>query len=465
MSFLKRLFCLMLSFIFLFLLCACSSEDAQESVSDPKPQTITINKQEKNKIGVISLSNEAAATSLANKDFLGADISYYTTKQMTELQKLKLAAFSKAHNCTVKVTVDAVGGTNEIASSIASGTPFDIVENNIETFSRTCFYNIYEPLQSSIDTYDLYSSERPEDSGLANVFSSRFTIKGNLLAVGSAQSSDFYILYYNRSLFKKAEFDDPKEMWETGRWSFNEFSKMASVTSFVSGDALLQTPSLSSWLNIKGIDILKLNGNTFSSALNQEKALSAVTDYYNLIYGTSPICIPKSSKASFERGNVYCIIDKVSNFSYWQEIAKTSNAFERNQDNLGVVVLPTDLSQAGVVSAADIRCYSALKGAKNPTAAACFALYESRSFELEKSQEKLPDQIIDYLVANFNNNGFIPNFNFVSKNSQESIYDIVDSHGMYIRDGKRPDTVITKLSSEIETLTATIPKTLPKPKK
>lgn len=467
MSFIKRLFCLMLSFVFLFSLCACSSEEPQEELvsSTPKPQTITIEKQEEPKIGVISLSAQASSTPLATKDFLGSEITYYTTKQPTELQKNKLAAFSKAHNCSIKVVFDAAGGTDEIASSIVSGNPFDIVENDINTFSKTFLYNIYEPLQSKIDAIDFYSSERPSDSGLANAFNSRFTVKGNVLAVGSAQSSDFFVIYYNRSLFKKAEFEDLYEMWQAGRWSYKEFLKMASVTSFVTGDALLQTPTLSTWFNIKGIDILELNGDSILTTVAEENVVTAATEYSNLIYGDTPIAIPKSSKASFKNGKAYCMIDKASNFSYWQEIAKNSYIFERNAENLGCVILPSDLSQIGALSVADVRCYSALKGAKNPTAAACFALYESRSFELEKSQQTLPDDINNYLISEFNKNGFIPNFNLVSKNGDNSVYSTIDARGMFIRDGKRPNTMMTKLSIEMESLFATVSKTLPKPKK
>ncbi len=466
MSFIKRLFCLILSSTLVFSLCACSSGGTQEEVvSTPKPQTITIEKQEEPKIGVISLSTEASSTPLANKDFSGAEISYYTTKQPTEFQKNKLAAFSKAHNCTVKVIFDASGTTDEIASSIASGKPFDIVENDIDTFSKTYLYNIYEPLQSGIDATDFYSAERPGDSGLANAFNSRFTVNGNILAVGSAQSSDFLVMYYNRALFKKAEFEDPQEMWQASRWSFEEFLKMASVTSFVSGDALLQTPSLSTWFNIKGVDVLELNGDSILATVTDENAVTAATDYSNLIYGDTPISIPKSSKTSFQNGKAYCMIDKASNYSYWQGIANTSNSFEKNQENLGCIILPSNLSQIGAISVADVRCYSALKGAKNPMAAACFALYESRSYELEKNQNTLPVDISSYLISEFNKNAFIPNLNLVSKNGDNSLYSTVDERGMYLRDGKRPNTMMTKLSTEIEDLLATVSKTLPKAKK
>lgn len=462
MPFPKRLFCLLLCLVLLFSLTACSDDKAQETVSKPKPQTITIEKQEEPKIGLIELSQEAASTTLANKDFFGAEIRYYTTNQLSELQKLKLAAFSKTHNCTVKVMVDTTGGTDEIAASIASGNPYDIVENNIDTFSKTLFYDIYEPLQSSVDAIDFYSAERPEDSGLANAFSSRFTVNGNLLAVGSAQSSDFFVMYYNRSLIKKAEFTDLKQLWETGSWSFAEFLKMAPVTSFASGDALLQTPSLSTWFNIKGVDILELNGKTFVSAVTEENAVAAAIDYSNLIYGETPISIPRSSSLSFKNGKAYCMIDKASNYSYWTEIAKKSKAFENNEENLGCVVLPSDLSQIAAQSVADVRCYSALKGAKNPTAAACFALYESRSFELEKSQNTLPDDINDFLITTFNNNGFVPNFNFVSRDNQETVYSVVNGRGMYMRDGKTPKVMMDKLTPEINSVLSNIPTKMPK---
>ena len=468
MSFVKRLFCLMISLVFLFSFCSCSQGEKQEEevVSKPKPQTIIIETQEVDKIGFIPLSSQAAATSLASKDFSGAEILYYTTHQLSELQKLKLAAFSKAHNCKIKVTLDVAGGTDEIASSIAAGKPFDIVENNIDTFSKTFLYDIYQPLQSHIDALDFYSAERSDDSGLANAYSSRFTVKGNLLAVGSAQSTDLFIMYYNRSLFKKAEFTDLKEIWqETYYWRFEELLKMASVTSFVSGDALLQTPTLSTWFNLKGIDILEINGDEITSNPIEENVVTAATEYSDLIYGETPIAVPRSSKQSFQNGKAYCMIDKASNYNYWIEIAEKSAAFENSAENLGCVILPSDLSQIGAQSAADVRCYSALKGAKNPDAAACFALYESRSYELENTQQPLPDDINYYLIYSFHNNGFIPNFNLVSKNGDNSVYAALDERGMYLVDGKRPNTMMSKLSLEMESLIATISKTMPKAKK
>ena len=456
MSVFKRLFCLALSISLLLSLCSCSKKEipSEKGNAHSKPQTITIEKEEI-KIECVSLSETAVSTPLAKQNFAGTEITYYTTKEPTPLQKSKLAAFSKAHNCNVKIILESNGSIEGIATSIASGNPYDIIENDINTFSRTLFYDIYEPLQTSIDPLDFYSAERPQDFGISNAFASRFTIKDQLLAVGSAESVDFYILYYNRLLFEKSDLIGPQTLWETGRWSYEEFSKFGTVTSLLSGQTFLQLPSFSDWLNIKCIDVFKFEEEKFTNAVTEENAILAAKDYQNLVFGDLPLTIPKSSANSFKNGKAYSVIDKASNYSYWREIANNSPAFKKSSDNLGYVVLPSDFSSTFAQSAASVRCYSALKGAKNPAAAPCFALFESRSFNLTKLDDKMPKKITEYLTTSFNTNGFIPNFNFTINETGYSIYKMFDEYGMSIRDGGRGEAAMKSAAPRINQLIET----------
>lgn len=456
MSVFKRLFCLILLFLLLFAFSACSEKEQpnDKDNTEPKPQTITVEKEEI-KIESVSLSETAAATTLAKQDFAGAEIAYYTTKEPSTLQKSKLAAFSKAHNCTIKIVFEPNGSIEGIATSIASGKPYDIIENDINTFSKTLFYDIYESLQTSIDPIDFYSAERPQDFGISNAFASRFTIKDQLLAVGSAESVDFYVLYYNRLLFEKSDLKGPQTLWETGRWSSEEFLKFGTVTSLLSAQTFLQLPSFSDWLNIKCIDVLKFQEEKFTNAVTEENAILAAKDYQNLVFGDLPLSIPKSGANSFKNGNAYSVIDKASNYSYWRDIANNSPAFKKSLDNLGCVVLPSDFSATTAQPAASVRCYSALKGAKNPTAAPCFALFESRSFNRTKSNDKLPDNITEYLTTSFNANGFIPYFNFTINETGYSIYKMFDEYGMSIRDGGRGEAAMKSAAPRINQLIET----------
>ncbi len=452
MSVFKRLFCFMFSLVLILSFSACS-EDEKTKIENNKsePEIITI-KDEEIKLNSANLSQAALETSLSKQDFQGLEITYYTTKEPSSLLKSKLAAFSKAHNCTVRVVLDSVGSIEGLATSIASGTPYDIIENDINSFSKTVFYNIYEPLQNHIDPIDYYSAERSGDCGISNAFASRFNVNDQLLAVGSAESVDFYVLYYNRALFNESEFIGLQTLWETGRWSLEDFSNMSTVTSLISGQSLLQLPSFSDWLNIKCIDILKFENGNIINLLKEEKTILAATDYRNLIYGDLPFSVPKSGVNSFKNGKAYSVIDKASNVSFWRESAKNSPAFENNADNLGYVVLPSDISVSGAQPAANVRCYSALKGTKHPTAAPCFALFESRIFEDQNTEDEFVQKIIPYLKSSFNENGFLPNLNFTDEKNTNSITSVLDENGISMRDGETGRMVLVSVAPKVDEL-------------
>ena len=434
--------------VFLILMCACGKEKIKENNSSVY-NTVTVEKKDV-AIKTVSVTGEASQTPLALQNYNGAEITYYSPNEPSQETKNKLAAFSKAHNCNVKIAVGTGDVRKDLSQAQDAGIFYDIVESSNENFANTLSMDIYEPLDSLIDIKDYFDPAVSENCGLSQSVSSRFTIEDKVYAVGSAQSVDYYVIYYNKYLFDKAGLGDPYSLWTGGRWSFLAFEFMNTVTSYASGTAFLQLPELSEWFNLKANDTIRFSEGTFKNDFYSEQTLLSAEGYQQLIYGDKPMSIPKSGKNSFKNGKAYSAIGKFSDYSALCDQIQKSEAFDEDLLNFGIVPLPDDINPSGSQSASTVRSYAAMKGSANPSAAPCYALFESRIEDQTDEKSAVAAGISDYLKNSFNLNGYVPQLEFVNSEEGVGISDILNSAGMEIRDGVSYTTALASRFSAAE---------------
>ena len=384
-----------------------------------------------NGITQTNVDSELLKTKLATADFGGKDYTFYYWYETNEIIGRKIAAFNKTHNANITVTI-GTSFQNDIAKSIAQGTPYDIIANHGMYFPQTIFADLYEPLEGYIEEADFFNSDAPQNGGLSKAVNSAFSWNGKLYAAGSAKSVYSYVFYYNKKLYSDAGLEDPYKLWKDKKWTWDKVKEMsAQVTDLANNVAFLMAPDLTPWLNVNGVSPVKGEGKNASENLGDTAVMNAMNSYAGLFFGDNPMSL--TSYAPLESGKSYSSIAVSDAFTVLAKAAKNSAAFDKKAENLGAVPIPEGLTPNGMYPTHAAQGYSAAKGAKDPSIAAAYALFESRTEDSDiNSNLQLPAEIRNYVDNAFAKNGFISIFGY--QNSE----------------GTRIENILNKIATDIK---------------
>lgn len=299
-------------------------------------------------------------------------------------------------------------------------------------FPQTIFADLYEPLEGYIEEADFFNSDDPQNGGLSKVVNSAFSWNGKLYAAGSAKSVYSYVFYYNKKLYSDAELKGPYKLWKDKKWTWDKVKEMsAQVTDLANNVAFLMAPDLTPWLNVNGISPVKGEGKNASENLGDTAVMNAMNSYAGLFFGDNPMSL--TSYAPLESEKSYSSIVVSDAFTVLAKAAKNSAAFDKKAENLGAVPIPDGLTPNGMYPTHAAQGYSAAKGAKDPSIAAAYALFESRTEDNDiNSNLQLPAEIRNYVDNAFAKNGFISIFGY--QNSE----------------GTRIENILNKIATDIK---------------
>lgn len=446
----KKLFCLSMAVLLAFSLTACSTEtgESTESVVSGKDNDFV----ESGGIVNNSVAEEVIEKSeLANKQYGGKEFRFYYWYQPNEIVTRKVAAFNEAHDAKVKVEVLTGDFQENIATSIASGTPFDMIANHGMYFPQTIFSDLYEPLEGYIKDVDYFQESAPDNGGLSQVVNAAFTWKNKLYAAGSAKAVYQYVVYYNKKMFTEAGLEDPYELWKNDQWTWEKFTEMGTeVTDIAGGKGFLTWPDLTVWMRANGVEGVVQEGDSFKENLGDAKTLEVINAYRDLAFGDNPVSIVGDSN-QFGGGKSYTMIAVTDAYTNNAQRARTSSAFGRDANNLGVVPVPNGLCADGKYPGHAPQGYSAAKGAADPSVAACYALFESRIQDSDVGSEmQMPVDVRDAVETAFAANGFI---GFDGLQDSNGVYynSVINRNiGLVIRDGGDVASTVNGQRSVIE---------------
>ena len=421
----KKILCLALAVLFVVSIAACggSGNASDTGASDNKnPSTPSSLPGQVDSGGVVDISVDSELieqSELANKNFGGKEFSFYYWYATNEITTRKVNEFNKKHNAKLKITI----GTSlpeDIAKSIAGGSPYDIIANHAMYFPQTIFKNLYEPLDSYIKDVDYFNAEKPENGGISKTLNESFTWNGKLYAAGSAKAVYSYAFYYNKKKFADAGLEDPYTLWKEGKWTWDKMMEQGKeVTDVANAVGYLETPQLHPWLALHGLNYIKKTGDsTFVENLNDKDVMAAINSYRDLVLGDEPICVMGGKQLSW-----YAYITYTDAYTQIASQVRASSAFGRKVANLGVVPVPTGKIAGGKYATHAAQGYSSAKGAKNPELAPCYALFESRVKDSDVGSDlQMPAEIRNAIDDAFAKNGFCP------------ITGFADTEGNYVND-------------------------------
>lgn len=432
----KRILSLSLAALLTLSLTACSSpEGGTSGTSDVSGKSNDF--VESGGIVNNSVAEEVIAQSeLANKKYDGKEFRFYYWYQPSEIVTRKVAAFNEAHDANVKIEVLSGDFQENIATSIASGQPFDIIANHGMFFPQTIFADLYEPLEDYIKDVDYFNAEAPENGGLSPVVNAAFTWKNKLYAAGSAKAVYQYVVYYNKRMFTEAGLEDPYELWKNDQWTWDKFTEMGTEVTDIAGEkGFLCWPDLRVWMRANGVEGIIQEGDSFKENLGDAKVMEVINAYRDLAYGDNPIAIIGDSN-DFSNGRAYTSIAVTDAYTNNAQRARTSSAFGRDANNLGVVPIPDGLCADGKYPGHAPQGYSAAKGASDPSVAACYALFESRVEDTDVGSEmQMPAEIRNAVENAFAANGFIGFDGLQDSNGVYSTSVIDRDIGLVIKEG------------------------------
>ena len=452
---LKRIFSFVLAITFALSVAACGGD------SDVNTSTKTSKKASSNKTdsrvtsGGVSVQVEDKSvleTDLAKSDFKGQSFTFYYWYQYGDIVDRKISLFNEKHNAKVELKVVSGNFSENIAKSIASGSPYDLIANHGNYFPQTIFSDIYEPLDSYIDELDMFNADAPENGGISKTVNEAFTWKGKLYACGSAKSVYQDVIYYNKLMFQNSGLEDPYELWKNGQWTWDKFVSMGKqVTDVANNICFLSGVDLTIWWTMCGLSPVTMSGDTYTENLGSEEIISATHKFAELFYGDEPIMLTKY--ADITSGKAYTGVGVTDAYSIYADAAKKSSKFGRSADNLGVVPMPTGLAKNNMYPGHAAQGYSAAKGAKEPSLPAAYALFESRTSDSDVgSTMQMPAEIRNYVEEQFAKNGFL-GFSGLENSEGVKSRELLDPVGTKIRNG---EDVTASLSAVRSSLTRMI---------
>lgn len=387
---------------------------------------------------------------LASKNYNGKSFTFMYWYEPDDIVKRKVNAFNKAHNAKVKIVVVS-DFLSAIAKSIASGTPYDIVANHSDFMPQSIFSNLYEPLEDYIATEDMHDSSKPETGGISAAISDNFAWGGHYYALGSTKAVYPMVLYYNKKMFNEAGLEDPWELYKSGKWTWNKLVEMGKqVTDFSNNVTFLEAPMLGSWNAINAIPAVRMENGTYIGKFTSTEYINSCKMYQELFRGDKPICSSDLS-IMFRNGQCYMSLEQTDAYRQNVNFAKTNSHFGKSANNLGVVPAPAGpLNTSKAYPGAAPQGYSSIKSAKDPSVAACYALFESTYVEKKISGDQFPTDVRAEVEKLFATNPYTSFSGFTDSSGRRLALVINSEIGKSIREGADVNQTITNKLPDLQ---------------
>lgn len=253
---------------------------------------------------------------------------------------------------------------------------------------------LLEPLEIYYTKADFYNPDKPEAGGLSENLTAAFNWDNKSYAVASAKSVFPEMLYYNKLLMRDNGLEDPMELYKKGEWTWEkmvemgrDFTDTANMNYTLSGFG-----DVSIWLAYNNVDGIAYDGTVPRQNLQDEKLIRVMSEYRELYYGPNPLCYGGKDYADsdlFDTGRVLFYVEQSDNYATRANMARNSNAFGRDLNNLGIVPVPAR-EGAGLYPVHAPQGWGAGAGGSDPRVAVAFARFESGWVDDNPPEGSLP---------------------------------------------------------------------------
>lgn len=266
--------------------------------------------------------------------------------------KRQIAAFQAKFNCKIVTeTLDFAQYSQQVAAKIASGKSYDILQLEGSRFPNLVIANTCLPLEDTITTADWSNPSNMEAGGFSKDLSMAFAWNNHLYGVLGTRGTyapSCNLIWYNKKILREAGTDDPRTLYDAGKWDFNAMKQIGidvrkNTSAYLGGFRML----LGNIVSMNGGWYIKYSsdGSKPKSNLSDSRVINAYKYIQTLTTGNNASINVKDDLdvTQFFQGKMAFWVGAPYHLSANNEIAKNvenSNAFSKSLSNLGVVPLP-----------------------------------------------------------------------------------------------------------------------------
>jgi len=279
------------------------------------------NKEEKNTDAQASTEASTAADISADSD-KKTEIYWLSDYDLNpaegESKSVALSLFEDVYGGKVTyLPTTAEDKYNELASQINAGAAVDMFPYDAQVFPDGVMRDLFEPLDPYFEDMDMDSGMWDEMSGVIDMFA----YKGQHYVVPYS-ISDPFLLTYSRKLMHSEGIDDPRKLWQEGKWDWNAMKSM--IEKFRANNPDVYRVGINGWygqaaLASTGHKVVEFDGNALKNNMQDPEIANAVsltndillngwyssywrdtfpTDFNTLFFASSDWTLPISNAAN-----------------------------------------------------------------------------------------------------------------------------------------------------------------------
>lgn len=380
----KRIFCLVMAIALVFAVCGCSGG------KPPAKNNANVDRN--------SLVKEGTTPLEQGLDFGGKTVTYAIGLPLSNTMKRQLIAFENKYKC--KVETDLLGFQDYVqllASRMAGGKVYDIIQLEGIRFPSIAISNFVEPLEDYITTADWAGADYTK-GGFVKDETLKFVWDGHLYAAVCAQgefSSKVGYFAYNKKIFEQAGADDPRTLYEQGKWDWDALKSVGQKIVKNTDAKLFNYYSINYIVSSNNSQTIDFSDPDNPKAnLTSPAHINAWNFVQELATGANPIIgmhgYGDHTPEAFGDGKIAmfgcAVFDLYDNYCLG-EVVTNSNAFDKSLDNLGVVPFPLGPDNKDKVYSITSCVYGigAGKGTSDPLIALAFAKHAATFATVDKN--------------------------------------------------------------------------------
>ncbi len=269
---------------------------------------------------------------------------------------------------------------SKLPQMVAAGNPPDYALMTDATALSFMYGNCATPLNQYLDLND----EAWDES-----YMELFSIDGNYYGLNTTDTNTFYV-YYNKTLFEELGLEDPYNLYENGKWTFDKLRELAKKATVYESDNTtvscygIGTHYKEVFALAFGGNIIEYNRDTnmYETKLKSAATISGLNFLRNLIAdGSMNPSVTGFTEFPFRK--IAMFVERP-----WHAIGNY-DLFNTMKDEIGMVPLPASPIDGKYYAASNMVANFVPANAQNPEAGALFSYFVLRR-AIRCEQEKTP---------------------------------------------------------------------------
>lgn len=263
----------------------------------------------------------------------------YEANSFTRMMK----AFEKEYGCKIKREIIAFDKYNERMKDkiLSANESYDIAYIHGYAFFSMIATGAYQPLNNYFTTSDIGGKKQ----GLDLDKSVECSWNGKIYGLAHYYSVHPMLFFYNKKMFNDAGLEDPRTLYEQGKWTWEKFQEMGAAVSNSANDQYFGDWTISRPETIAsfGASPVKYVNGVPTVNIDTKEYRAGLQLCQDMLYGNKKIVRTQGAKdplQNFFQGGSYIYTEEDDRYIAIMNKIGELNAFQKKASNLGIVPYP-----------------------------------------------------------------------------------------------------------------------------